>query len=517
MICFWIQKKNRPCLKFVAGALVGSLFLNFIAPALLQASFWQERQNAMKNLADKQDKTARAFNGTALSTKAEKSLSQTAAFGIEIPQELGRIIEGSEGNGDFRDLPLVIHIQDAHGVYGAQKNTASILKLLAEERGASSGEGQSLLICVEGAWERVTPEWLKAFPDEAVKKDVAESFLERGEMTGEEYFAALNLGEKIQIEGVEEREIYEANLKARNWVNENREIILARCSLNQERLERLKKVLYEPPLLKVSWASVQFDSQKISLKEYFNTLKKISPSNPKTYPHLAILEQVMNLEDSISARKVESERENLLKVLGKKLDQQVLYALARASLNLRAGKISSLHYHQELARLAGIYGIPAPSIESYVLYLKKAQEADISSVMKELSSLEKSVFLKLAGDLKPVKELARMDRVNREMRKSWSERFSPQDWGDYGEKPMLLRDGAREIEEYLDREERRLGIAAIRTPPVFSREERENMIFLQESYYQLAFKRDKTMVENTLKKAREAGREKGVLLSLIHI
>lgn len=503
----------------MSGGLVGSLLFCVSAPPFAQASLWQERKMAVESLTDKQDKTARAFNGTGPRRMGEESLSSAAAFGIEIPQELGKVTESwskeGAGSGASSGLPLVIHIQDAHGIYGAHKNSASILKILAA--GSSSGSEPGLLVCVEGAWERVTPEWLNLFPDEAAKRETAESFLEKGEMTGEEYFSALEPAGKIRIEGVEEREIYEANLKARNLVDENRKSILARCSLNDERMDRLKKILYGPRLLDLSVASGQFNSQKISLKEYFGYLRKISPSglNPQTYPNLAVLSQALDLEDSVSARKVESERENLLKVLEEKLDKRAVYALAQASLNFRMGKISSLNYHEGLAGLAGIHGIPAPLMGQYVLYLKKARETDLSLARKELSDLEKGAFAQCAGESAPVKDLVRMDGFARELGKFWDERFSPQDWADYGEerKTGALKDGFDEIERYLEKEEKRLGISAAKIPPAFSVAERQSMRFLQESYYKLAFKRDKKMAENTLKEARKAGREKVVLIA----
>src|SRR2546428_488566 len=72
---------------------------------------------------------------------------------------------------------------------------------------------QPLLVCVEGASERVHPEWLSALTNESLKKSLVESLLKEGSITGEEYFSVLKGG--IDILGVENEETYRANLKAR--------------------------------------------------------------------------------------------------------------------------------------------------------------------------------------------------------------------------------------------------------------------------------------------------------------
>ena len=66
---------------------------------------------------------------------------------------------------------------------------------------------------MEGAWGRVSPEWISVFPDENLKKEMAERLLQEGEITGEEYLAIMMGPGKLKIYGVEEKELYEVFAK----------------------------------------------------------------------------------------------------------------------------------------------------------------------------------------------------------------------------------------------------------------------------------------------------------------
>jgi len=88
---------------------------------------------------------------------------------------------------------LVIHIQDVHCNYEAQSNIAKILESLARRYGLS-------LVAVEGAEGAIDTSWFKAFPDEEVRKEVADYFMKRGEITGPE-FLSITTGYPLRLFG----------------------------------------------------------------------------------------------------------------------------------------------------------------------------------------------------------------------------------------------------------------------------------------------------------------------------
>src|SRR5260221_10405074 len=117
---------------------------------------------------------------------------------------------------------------------------AGILQLLSDQISTS---GKPLLVCSEGAWGRVYPEWLSVFPDEILRNQMAEELLKEGKITGEEYLVMLQGMGKLEIHGAEDEEIYKANLMARSQGLKTRGEILKQLSLLDKRIEILKEHL----------------------------------------------------------------------------------------------------------------------------------------------------------------------------------------------------------------------------------------------------------------------------------
>ena len=168
--------------------------------------------------------------------------------GIVGPVEWGTVIDkwgGAEGLAGKGGQPMVVDLEDAHGYYEAQKNAASILGLLESQESALVGGGKKgMLVCVEGASGRVSPEWASVFPDEEVRRDTAESLLERGEVTGEEYLAMVQGPGKMEIWGVEDEEVFQANVKARRMLEKEREKLRARLGELEVKLKKVKGEKY---------------------------------------------------------------------------------------------------------------------------------------------------------------------------------------------------------------------------------------------------------------------------------
>lgn len=77
---------------------------------------------------------------------------------------------------------VVIHIQEAHGNYDAQKNIRNILGHLQRNYGVN-------LILMEGAGNKLTPEMFHFFPQDAVLQQKSnEKLMQAGELTGAEAF-----------------------------------------------------------------------------------------------------------------------------------------------------------------------------------------------------------------------------------------------------------------------------------------------------------------------------------------
>src|SRR3989338_2707459 len=187
MIRFWVE--NIGFLKTTAVVLAAALLFTIVAPPFAQATIWEERRRAVESMNEKRQKTEKALRQerSLVSSYAKTgggardNAFESAALGTAIPEEFGGVAESWAGSGGWNERspesPLVIHIQDAHGYYDAQKNAAEILRLLSESKGQTPADdpggavsSKPLLVCVEGAWDRGKLDWASAFPDKTGRK-----------------------------------------------------------------------------------------------------------------------------------------------------------------------------------------------------------------------------------------------------------------------------------------------------------------------------------------------------------
>ncbi|MBI2119302.1 MAG: peptidoglycan DD-metalloendopeptidase family protein [Elusimicrobia bacterium] len=532
MIRFWIEKKNRSWLESTALLVLGALLFSIVAPPYAEASIWDERKKAVDVMTEKKEKVAEALKKTDKSLEEKERIKELGiASGIEIPEDLGTVVEAWGGIPNLAEQPpLVIHIQDAHGVYDAQKNASEILKIIrsGNQEDKEAASVQPLLVCVEGAWGRVSPEWISVFPDENLKKEMAERLLQEGEITGEEYLAIMMGPGKLKIYGVEEKELYEANAKAREVIDRDRKNLLEELEKLSFRLDAIKRKIYPRKLLELDHVSGNFETQKIPLKEYFSYLLKADPQSWKNqdYPNLTSLEDMVKLEAQFTKEGIEEERKKLLIFLEDKLDKSSLAQLGQVSLSYRLGKISGERFYEGIIHLAEAHNKELPQIKIYVNYLKKYSAIKTEKLSDEIIKLEKNVFLSFAGKDEKLKKLVEVDRGLRIETKFWDEKLSPTDWEDYRQtvKKGDLKNfsgkvlGWKEIEKFVFQKEKdlRLEVSQAHQPSKISRAQTPTyaqMRYLQEGYYRLAFKRDQTMVEKTLEKAKELNEERVVLIA----
>ena len=484
-------------------------FSTFSAP-FAEASLWSERRNALQTQESKKSEVHQAAASAFLLPR----LSTGHSTGLHLPENLGTVVESWYPAAPADSAPLVIHIQDAHQHYGAQKNASKILESL-----------ETSLVCVEGASRRVHPEWISVLPDQTVKASMAESLLKEASITGEEYAAILKGG--LEIQGIEDEQVYQANLKTRKMMDPERRGIERQLGLLSARLDRIKRRVYSEELLALDRASALYDAQQSSLADHVRFLRKSAPSawNAAGLPNLSQILDVYALEQTLSLRSLEDERKKLVESLSSGMDKASLAGIVQMSLNYRLGKLSALQFHQGLLQMAKIHGLPAPQVESYCRYLAEGEKINVESIVSEISRLENSVYAVHTSGREDFKTLVQMNSFLRIQKKFWSEGFSPQDWQTYSEGGSMDHQGWKEIHSFVNEQESRLHLPWINPdfnysgkPVSVSRVAQPKltlpeMKFLQESYYKLAFKRDSILAENTLQLAKQASQNRVVLIA----
>ena len=117
------QVTNRPK-KITAGVLAGVLIFTTVGESLAQSNFWSDRQAARGAAAAGgfSDENQRQLR----SIPWPKDSLNPVLGAYRLPAALGAVVETRPAARP--EGPLVLHIQDAHGLYGAQLNASKILE-----------------------------------------------------------------------------------------------------------------------------------------------------------------------------------------------------------------------------------------------------------------------------------------------------------------------------------------------------------------------------------------------------
>jgi len=141
--------------------------------------------------------------GEGISVQADVETS--GLLQVQVPPDLAEIEETYEAPPRLNPR-MILHIQNAHGNYEAQVQIKKLLDYLNEKYGFKT-------LFVEGAVEKLDPEYLKLFPDQARNLELADYLAQKGQLTGVEYYL-MEAPAEVEAIGIEQPELYRANYEA---------------------------------------------------------------------------------------------------------------------------------------------------------------------------------------------------------------------------------------------------------------------------------------------------------------
>ena len=159
------------------------------------------------------------------------------ASDVKVNPDFAKISETHSAEGNR----LLIHIQDAHANFGAQKNIANALEELITRHHVQT-------VFVEGGTKDDSLNFLRPLAPPALRERVAKKYLMNGEISGAEYLD-LSSAHDMRLLGVEDAALYEKNLKAYAAVAKDREKALEFLDEIGKRTERLKRQIYPAHIL----------------------------------------------------------------------------------------------------------------------------------------------------------------------------------------------------------------------------------------------------------------------------
>ena len=236
---------------------------------------------------------------------SEPLISIKADF-IAIPKELGEVLRAHEGSG----RGLIVHIQDAHSNYEAQKHIGEILKYLSET--------QSLkLVNVEGATGRLYTSLFSSYPDPKVRQAVGEYLLREDQFTGPEWMA-VTAKPNLILNGIEDNNLYESNrrvfLDALSFKHDDELILKAIDDL----LQTAAAFLLPESARAFFKQKRKFRDNQVGLPEYLNYLTRIAE------------EQKIGMSEFVSIR-------NFLKLVA--LQNRINYEAAEQEMAVLVGEL----------------------------------------------------------------------------------------------------------------------------------------------------------------------------------
>ena len=416
------------------------------------------------------------------------SLSEKKLFeSIRIPEEIGRVIETYQGNSG----QTVIHIQDAHAHYEAQKNIANILEELIRNYSVH-------VVLVEGGNESNIYSPMRKLATRERRVEVAERQLRKGLMMGDEYLE-LTTDYPMVIQGIEDMELYKENIRAFSQVEQMRTEALSYLKNLKSVIETLKQNIYSPELKTLEKLREDYEAERMGLVayyEYLGTLSSVASS-----PNLSRLLEASELEREIQFEKVDEERDALIDALMAKLSKEEADSLVEKSVAYREKTLSQKDYYEHLAFLADEKEISFekyPNLDKYIRYVGLYDGIDHVALFKEGDKLEEELRARLLKTDEQ-KKIAEMDKRVKILISMMDLKLSP--------------------DEYQFYSENRLSFFTKSWLPFLSQKAVEHGLFVQvpneavvdahlstlDHFYQVAQKREMAFVENALKEMGKQG------------
>lgn len=390
--------------------------------------------------------------------------------------------------------PLIVHIQDAHGIEDAQRHIAALVGRLADADPAGP-------VALEGASGPVDVEALRRFPDSAITGTIADFLLQRGLIAGPEH-AALTAPRSPLLIGAEDDGLYHQNVGAFRAARANAAPLRDRLRRFQDRLDRAERAHASPALRDFHRRTRDHDEGRLSLTAYLEYLNGAVPARalPKA-PNIEALNKIARLEKTLDFKAVEVERRRLVDALVDRLPRPALADLVSSGLDVRAGRTSVGRYHARLRSVARAHGIDlrafAP-LAAYIEYVSAADAIDRAALLEEIALRRNRVQNALARTPRE-RALVEIVRDLALLEKAFAHTLAPTDWREY----TARRDGLLALNT------RYQGLDPAADTTDFTSAELKPF----EDFCELALSRNAALSQNLLNAIAARGADRGVLVA----
>lgn len=413
---------------------------------------------------------------------------KTLVQAVQVPPEYGRISETYQGN----PKPLVIHIQDVHVHYEAQKNLANILDKLIKQNGLR-------LILVEGGSGDTSLSFLRSEASKEKRLEVAEKYLKAGKISGEEYLD-ITSDNPITLWGIEDEELYDKNLDIFFKVDAFKEKALKVARSVKAIVETLKVNLFSPRLKELEREKYAYEEGKGQAVEYYQYLGGVALSEKvdlSRYPNFKNFLEASVLEKKIDFQKVDGQHQALIGKLTQVLSKGELTSLAEKGLKYKLNEAGPKEYYgflKEILKQKDPAKGSHQDLDLYIDYILLYADRDHVELFREGKILEKEIKGRLytSNDERTLSEISdRLDILLNFLELN----LSPEDLHAYQQdrQGFPIKGWKKFLVGKMQQYKLTLSFPED-TSPI------DNHLALLESFYETGMKRDNALVENAISK-----------------
>ncbi len=503
----------------------------FTAP-VAEANFWRDRRQNSPARSQSSDKSASPLQTASLANplppiapsvavnsipfesmmafeKSRRRLPDKIMTGLpqwatSVPAAYGDIQEAWSAPGAEK-RPVVVLVQDAHGIESAQRNIAALLTAL-DQSYRLRGAGKRLVFGIEGASGKFSLAPFRRYDDRDVHAEVCDALLRAKLISGPEYFG-LTAPSIPLLWGIESPELYLSNVEGyRNGLRIKDQMAKQHGRLSG-RVARLKERMFSKDLLSLDATLDAYARGSLDPAKFIQALwPRVAGNDLDGLHQIALLKGLLDDEGSLDFKQIERERGSLVRSLAARISEADARRLVDYSAAYKSGRVGYGAYYDFLENLAERHGVSLrsfPAFESYIRYVLKSDRIDKYGLYGEMEELkrrlvarivtdgEEGIVFQLAEDLRLIRRL--MDRD-----------ISQAEWTVYqAAKPRLhrLSDQLRRLE---NPSTRRLSAAD---------EKFQDGLLAMESFYRTAVDRNAALVGNLLKKMDEDGSSGAVIVA----
>ena len=423
--------------------------------------------------------------------------------------------------------PCVVHIKDAHANYEAQRNIRQILTVLHKNYGIK-------MVAVEGAGGPLDSKYLKFFADPERNRKVADYLARQGEISGADLFI-LDEPDARPL-GIESIGDYAANLNSFRRVLVAKEESDELISYFESQLDLVMPRLLDKNLLKFVKSWEGFHIRRNELLTYVNGIGKeaaallqIDFSKIETqveWPFLWRILKLKELEARLDSKKIQKEQENLIQNLKEwGVSQELASEFAKLKIRdpgTEAAKQESKDsgagwtprwVFERLVEEAGPHGFrfaDYPQYSFYAQYLVLQNEIEASRLFGEVNRLSDRLLAVLAKS-KEEKEIILFIRDIRMFKKIYGLELLREDVSQLKQRsqdwmPSRMAERLTQLKEAAGVTNHKIEISSLveKLDPLMKEVIR---------FYELAEKRDKILMTNTLKAMRDQGETRAVIIT----